>query len=63
MFNLYLSLNFCFFYIEIVWYFNLCLILKIDVKRFGFEGKLIFENELFKKKNIFKLNFNVGCVC
>lgn len=50
MFNLYLSLNFCFFYIEIVWYFNLSLILKIDVKRFGFEGKLIFENVLFKKK-------------
>lgn len=50
MFNSHLSPNLCFLHIEIAWYFNLRLTLKIDVKRFGFEGKSTSENESFKKK-------------
>lgn len=50
MFNLQSSPNLCFLHIEIAWYFNLSLTLKIDVKRFGFEGKSTSENVSFKKK-------------
>lgn len=49
MFNSHLSPNLCFLHIEIAWYFNLSLTLKIDVKRFGFEGKSTSENVSFKK--------------